>query len=60
MDIRAEVGLINRNIVIQGLDNQWKGQILVSDYNDYSTLSGVPALRTGKIFLSNVWVKNCG
>lgn len=58
-DMRGEVLLLTRNIVIRGEDiESWGGQIVTSDTVEINTL-GQMAVRSGSTVMENVEVYNC-
>jgi hypothetical protein len=60
IELRAAVGNLSRNIVIRGFDNGYQGTVLVADFKDYNTSSGLPADRIGVANMSNVEIAYCG
>eukprot|EP00361_Fabrea_salina_P003869 CAMPEP_0202427040 /NCGR_PEP_ID=MMETSP1345-20130828/1320_1 /ASSEMBLY_ACC=CAM_ASM_000843 /TAXON_ID=342563 /ORGANISM="Fabrea Fabrea salina" /LENGTH=3382 /DNA_ID=CAMNT_0049037631 /DNA_START=76 /DNA_END=10221 /DNA_ORIENTATION=+ len=60
VDMRTEVGVTSRNVKIQGSDNGWACNVVVSDFLDVNTASGIPVERSGYTEISNVEINRCG
>jgi len=60
VDTRTEVGVLSRNVKIQG-DGYvgWGCTSIVSDFYDVLTTSGTPAYRYGRVNLTNVEFSQC-
>ncbi|CAG9312591.1 unnamed protein product [Blepharisma stoltei] len=61
VDTRTEVGVLSRNVKIQG-DGYigWGCTSIVSDFYDVLTTSGTPAYRYGRVNMTNVEFSKCG
>lgn len=59
VDVRAEVGLLTRNVRIMADGNGWGCNTVVSDFEDYMTSTGEPAQRVGTVNLSNIQIDDC-
>lgn len=56
-DLRAEIGLLSRNIIVQGsLGSNWGGQIFVTEWTNLNTA----VVYAGRMILKNVELRRLG